>query len=98
MDREAVEILLRRNLEISMDRDAIEMLSRRHKAQEKSSIDRESVEDLSRPEKESSIERNLLRMCQVVVELEERRFLKKRKTQGDECNKQATQTNIQATY
>ena len=37
-------------------------------------------------------------MCQVAVELEERRFLKKGKTQGDECNKQATQTNIQATY
>ena len=97
MDREAVEILLRRNLEISMDRDAIEMLLRRHKAQEKSSIDRESVEDLSRPEKESSIERNLSKMCREAVKLKERRFFKKGKTHRDKCNKQATQTNIQAT-
>ena len=81
-----------------MDREAIEMLSRRQRVQEKSSMDRESVKDLLRPEEESSIERNLSRLCPEIVELEERRFFKKGKTQGDECNKQATQTNIQATY
>ena len=52
MNREAVEILLRRNLEISIDREAVEMLLRRQKAQENSSMDQESVEDLSRKEKE----------------------------------------------
>ena len=52
---------------------------------------------LSRPEKESSIERNLSKMCGKAVKLKERRFFKKGKTHRDKCNKQATQTNIQAT-
>ena len=98
MDGEAVEILLRRNIEISMDREAFEMLSRRQRAQENSSMDRESVEDLSRHEEESSIEKNLLRMCRKAIELEVRRFFKGGKTHKDECNKQATQTNIQTSY
>ena len=42
-------------------------------------MDREFVENLSRLEEESSIERNLLRMCRETVELEERRFFKKEK-------------------
>ena len=44
MDREAVEILSRRNPEISTDRESIEMLSRRQRAQEKSSMDRRAIE------------------------------------------------------
>ena len=38
------------------------------------------------------IEKNLLRIYQEVVKLEENRFFKKGKTHKDECNKQATQT------
>ena len=53
---------------------------------------------LSRLKKESSIEMNLSRMYREAVEHEERRFFKGGKTYRDEGNKQATQTNIQATY
>ena len=42
--------------------------------------------------KKVSIERNLSRIYQKAVELEENRFFKKGKTHKDECNKQATQT------
>ena len=61
-------------------------------------MDWESIEKLSRPKEEISIERNLSRMCWEAVELKERRFFKKGKTHRDECNKQATQTEIQTTY
>ena len=61
-------------------------------------MDQESIKDLSRKAKEGSIERNLLRIYQGAMELEERRFFKGGKTHKDECNKQATQTKIQATY
>ena len=45
-----------------------------------------------------SIEKKPTSMDQEAIELEERRFFKKGKTHRDECNKQATQTNIQAIY
>ena len=41
--------------------------------------------------KKGSIDANLSRICQEVVELEERRFFKKGKTHRDEYNKQAIQ-------
>ena len=79
-----------------MDREAVEMLSRRQRAQENSSMDWEYVEDLER-RKTSSIERNLSRIYREAVKLEEKEFFKEAETQGNKCNKQATQPKIQTT-
>ena len=56
-------------------------------------MDRESVENLSRLEKESSIERNLLRMCREAIELEERRFFKEKLIEMNATNKLLKQTS-----
>ena len=47
--------------------------------------------------KTSSIERNLLRIYREAVKLEEKEFFKEAETQGNICNKQATQPKIQTT-
>ena len=57
-------------------------------------MDQEAVENLSRRQRAQE----KFSMDQEAVKLEERRFFKKGKTHKDECNKQATQTNIQAIY
>ena len=49
------------------------------------------IRSIEKRRKKGSIEANLSRICQEVVELEERRFFKKGKTHRDEYNKQAIQ-------
>ena len=49
------------------------------------------IRSIEKRRKKGSIDANLSRICQEVVELEERRFFKKGKTHRDEYNKQAIQ-------
>ena len=87
----SIEILSRRYWEITQKSRWIENLSRICQEDKKHRKNSWWIEKLSRillsPEEESSIERNLSRMCRKAVELEERRFFKKGKTYRDECNK-----------
>ena len=61
-------------------------------------MDRESVEIYREKRKKAQQKENLLRICREAVKLEENEFFKGGKTHQDECNKQATQPKIQATY
>ena len=73
MDQEAVEVLQRRNPEISIDRECVEDLSSRQRGQKKNSKDQPTVENLSRAKQRDSIEKG----C---VELEENRFFERKNT------------------
>ena len=72
----------------SMDREAVEKLFRRNF---EISMDWKCDKVYRGRRKKGSIDANLSRICQEVVELEERRFFKKGKTHRDEYNKQAIQ-------
>ena len=63
MDQEAIEILSRRNPEISMDQEAIEMLSRRQRAQEFCSMDQGSIEAEERKLDRNESDKDLSRSC-----------------------------------
>ena len=94
MDREAVQLLLRRNPEISIDRECVEYLSSRQRGQKKISMDRPAVENLARVKQKDRQKRMCRGICREAIEQEEKEFLKGGKTHKDECNKQATQSKI----
>ena len=75
-----------------MDWEAVKKLSRQNPER---SMDRECDKKKATQEerrKKGSVDANLSRNCWEAIELEEKVFSKKGKTQRDECNKQATQT------
>ena len=76
-------------------RDSIEMKPRNFDG---SRICRGSIEKRERRLDRKEFVEDLSRTYRGAVELKERRFFKVGKTNKDECNKQATQTKIQATY
>ena len=76
-------------------RDSIEMKPRNFDG---SRICRGSIEKRERRLDRKEFVEDLSRTYRGAVELKERRFFKVGKTNKDECNKQATQTKIQAAY